>query len=174
MSPVRRDAEGRLQVGPNHESIVERLIREAMDRGEFADLPHRGERLPLPDDSAAGDLASAFHILRNAGAAPPWIEADKRARALLRERDALLEGAPGATSIARSVLRRRLVTIVERANAAIAELNAQAPTPRQQRRPLVLDRELAALDAAIRKRDTPRDGRGGAHGAAGSPTGESA
>ncbi|HSF86287.1 MAG TPA: DUF1992 domain-containing protein [Acidimicrobiia bacterium] len=30
-----------------HESVVERRIREAMDRGEFDDLPGIGE--PLPD-----------------------------------------------------------------------------------------------------------------------------
>ena len=153
MSPVRRDADGQRQVGPTFESIVERLIREAMERGEFDDLPHRGARLPLPDESAAGDMATAYHILRNAGVAPPWIEADRRARQLLDERDALLRGACGASSIARSGLRRRLVALVERANAAIAELNAEAPTPRQHRRPLVLERELEALDDAIRAPD---------------------
>lgn len=30
-----------------HESVVERRIREAMERGEFDDLPGKGE--PLPD-----------------------------------------------------------------------------------------------------------------------------
>ena len=48
-------------------------------------------RSPLPDESAAGDMATAYHILRNAGVAPPWIEADRRARHLLDERDALLQ-----------------------------------------------------------------------------------
>lgn len=150
MSPVRRDADGRRQTGPTYESVVERLIRDAMERGEFDDLPHRGARLPLPDESAAGDMAMAYHILRNAGVAPPWIEADRRARQLLDERDALLRGARGASPVTRSVLRRRLAALVARANAAIAELNAEAPTPRQHRRPLVLDREMEALDDAIR------------------------
>ena len=56
------------------------------------------------------------------------------------------------------MLRRRLVALVERANAAIAELNAEAPTCRQHRRPLVLERELAALDAAILGPDAPDAG----------------
>ena len=50
------------------------LLREARERGEFDDLPHRGARLPLPDESAAGDMATAYHILRNAGVeASPWV-----------------------------------------------------------------------------------------------------
>ena len=151
MSPIRRDEEGRRQVGPTYESIVERLIREAMDRGEFDELPYRGAPLPLPDETAAGDMASAYHILHNAGVAPPWIEAGKRVRQLLAERDVLVSQAAGASSIARSVLRRRLAALVERANAVIFELNAEAPTPRQQRRPLVLEHELPAFDARGRR-----------------------
>jgi len=151
MSPIRRDEEGRRQVGPTYESIVERLIREAMDRGEFDELPYRGAPLPLPDETAAGDMASAYHILHNAGVAPPWIEAGKRVRQLLAERDVLVGQAAGASSIARSVLRRRLAALVERANAVIFELNAEAPTPRQQRRPLVLEHELPAFDARGRR-----------------------
>jgi hypothetical protein len=44
----RRDAEGRLEVGPSWESLVDRQIREAMAEGKFDDLPHRGK--PLPND----------------------------------------------------------------------------------------------------------------------------
>jgi DnaJ homologue, subfamily C, member 28, conserved domain len=70
--PIRRDGEGKPAVGPTWESLTERLIREAMERGEFDDLPYKGERLPIDDDTYAGDKALAFHVLRNAGAAPPW------------------------------------------------------------------------------------------------------
>ena len=80
MSVPRRDAEGRLQIGPSWESLVERQIREAMDGGAFDDLPYQGERLPLEDDSAAGEWAMAHRMLRSAGMAPPWIESDKEAR----------------------------------------------------------------------------------------------
>ena len=37
----------------------------------------------------------AHRMLRNAGAAPPWIEADKAVRRLLDERDKLLAGRDG-------------------------------------------------------------------------------
>jgi hypothetical protein len=104
---------------------------------------------PLPDDSAAGDMALALHVLRNGGVLPPWIEADKRARQLLLGHDAILRRAAGASSVARSYWHRRLTALVEQVNRAVAELNAEAPTTAQQRRPLVLERELAALDVAI-------------------------
>ena len=95
--PVSRlDAEGRRQVAPSWESLVERQLREAMEEGAFDGLPYQGERLPMDDDSAAGDWAMAYRMLRNAGAAPPWIEADKDVRRLLERRDAIVSRAPVA------------------------------------------------------------------------------
>ena len=132
------------------ETLIERKIREAMEEGVFDDLPHQGARLPLQDDSAAGDWALAFRMLRNAGAAPPWIESDKAVRALLGERDRLLDrasrrgpdGVPGA--------RRELVRIVEAANRAIERVNAEAPTDRQHRRALDRAVEVGRLERAAR------------------------
>ena len=34
----RRDAEGRMQVGPDWETLIERQIREAMEEGRFDSL----------------------------------------------------------------------------------------------------------------------------------------
>lgn len=148
--PIRRDAEGKPIAGPTWESLSERLIREAMERGEFDDLPHKGERIPLDDDSLAGDRALGFHVLRNAGVAPPWIEADKDVRQLLKARDRLLERAPEArTEIGRERLRAELARIVAAANDSIDRLNAEAPTPAQHRRRLDLAAELSALNAAM-------------------------
>lgn len=144
--PRRRDAEGREQIAPTWESLVERQIREAMDDGRFDRLPYRGERLPLDDDSAAGDWASAYRILRNAGAAPPWIEADKEVRALLQRRETILARAPRSSPWARGRDRAELEQVVSAVNAAIARLNAEAPTDRQHRQPLRLADELAAFD----------------------------
>jgi hypothetical protein len=92
----------------------------------------------------------AFRILRNAGVAPPWIEADKEARALLARRDAILAHAPDATPYRFARLRRELEDAVIEANAAIARLNAEAPSDRQHRVPLDLAGELARLEAARR------------------------
>lgn len=148
MSAIRRDDQGRLQVDPPWESLADRLIREAHERGEFDVLPFRGKPLPRPDDAYAGEMAMAFSILRNAGAAPPWIEADMEVRSLLAERDALHRRARLAGPLARSHYRREMRRIVEQHDRAIAVLNAEAPTVRQHRLPLDEARELEALDAS--------------------------
>jgi hypothetical protein len=145
--PSRIDEHGNRHVAPTWESLVDRQIREAMEDGRFDDLPFRGEPIPLEDDSLAGEWALAFHMLKNAGVAPPWIEADKDVRALLDRRDALLARAATASPLARSRYRKDLERLVVEINAAIARLNAEAPTDRQHRRPLRLADELARFDA---------------------------
>ncbi len=134
---------------PPREALIERQIREAQQSGAFDDLPYRGERIPLDDESAAGDWALAHHVLKNAGMVPPWIGTDREVRALLARRDAILERAERAvTTIARDRDRRELEDVVAAANRAIAILNHEAPTDRQHRRRLDLAEELAALERA--------------------------
>jgi hypothetical protein len=145
MSPQRREPDGSRQVGPSWESLVERQIRQAMDDGAFDDLPHAGARLPLEDDAAAGEWAMAFRILRNAGVAPPWIEADKEVRTHLAALERLLDRAVVLTPAARGRLRREAAAMVDAANRAIARLNAEAPTDRLHRRPLDRDEVLDRL-----------------------------
>jgi len=149
MSVQRRDAEGRLQIGPSWESLVERQIREAMDGGAFDDLPYQGERLPLEDESAAGEWAMAYRMLRNAGIAPPWIESDKEARKQLAALEALIARAPAISPASHNSARRELAQILAAANRAIARVNAEAPTVRQHRRPLDPVVETARLDEAL-------------------------
>lgn len=148
--PSSIDEHGVRHVGQTWERLIDRQIREAMEAGKFDDLPYRGEPLPAEDDAYAGEWAMAFHVLRNAGAAPPWIEADKQVRELLARRDALVAAAASATPYARRRDRAALESLVVEHNAAVARLNAEAPTDRQHRRPLQLDTELARYDAAAR------------------------
>lgn len=138
-------------VAPTWESLIERQLREAMEAGEFDDLPHQGQPLPRDDEAYAGDWAIAFRMLRNAGAAPPWIEADKEVRRLLAQRDALLArvaATPSSRGVASRSDRTALEALVRQVNAAIARLNAEAPTDRQHRRPLDIAAELERLTAA--------------------------
>ena len=51
---------------PSRELLIDRQIREAQEAGKFDELPYRGERIPLEDDSQAGEWALAHHILKNA------------------------------------------------------------------------------------------------------------
>jgi hypothetical protein len=139
------------------ETLIERKIREAMEEGAFDDLPHQGARLPLQDDSAAGEWALAYRMLRNANAAPPWIESDKAVRALLDERDRLFVRAARRSAQGNARARVELVRIVEDVNRAIERVNAEAPTERQHRRPLDLTVELDRLERAARG-ETPEGG----------------
>ena len=150
----QRDPERPDPAEPSHqklrETLVERQIREAIDDGRFDGLPHQGKRLPLEDDSLSGDRAMAHRLLRNAGVAPAWIEADKQARALLDKRDGLLRRAPRLRVFARKRARDELRRVVDAANRAIVRVNIEAPTDRQQRLLLDLEIEMARFERAAR------------------------
>ena len=67
------------------ESLVDRLIRESMERGEFDDLPGSGEPIDLAENPFEDpDLRTAHRLLRNAGFAPAWIEERKDIEATFR------------------------------------------------------------------------------------------
>jgi hypothetical protein len=93
-------------------------------------------------------------VLKNAGFAPPWIEADKEVRDLLARRDAIVEraaaGSPPSIMGGRRD-RAALEKLVAEINAAIGRLNAGAPTLQQHRRPVVLADELVRYDEACRR-----------------------
>lgn len=60
------------------ESLVEKKIREAMEEGEFDNLPGKGRPVDLTENPFEDpDLRMAHRLLRNAGFAPPWIEERK-------------------------------------------------------------------------------------------------
>lgn len=120
-----------------------------MDEGAFEALPYQGERLPVEDDSAAGDWAMAHRMLKSAGLAPPWVESDKEVRRLLAELDAIVERAPRTSTPSRGRLRRDHEATVQAANQAIQRANAQAPTDRQHRRPLDPAAEADRLERAL-------------------------
>ena len=150
----RVDADGNVQVGPNWDTLIERQIRDAMGSGKFDELPHKGKSLPNDENPYAGDMALGFHILKNAGVAPPWIEANKEAGELLAKHDAILERAasgPRPSVFARNRDRQTLTDLVVRANKAIAKVNLEAP-PSTVRRPLLdLEQELERYESACRR-----------------------
>src|SRR5262249_40909486 len=122
MSPTHRTPDGERHVGPTWESLIDRQIREAKERGEFENLPHQGRPLPLEDDRLAGDHAMAFRMLRDAGFAPPWIETDKEVRAILARRDDLLARARRGSGTGAARAEADLASIVRDANDAISRL----------------------------------------------------
>lgn len=55
--------------------IAERKIQEAMENGEFDNLPNKGKPLNLEEDLfIPQDLRLAYRILRNANCLPPELE----------------------------------------------------------------------------------------------------
>ena len=56
------------------ESAVDRVIRQAMEEGEFNDLPGEGKPLDINDDpNTPPDLQLAYKIMRDNGIAPNWV-----------------------------------------------------------------------------------------------------
>ena len=63
------------------ERVAEKRINEAIQRGEFDNLPGSGEPLNLEDDrQIPDDLRLAYKILRNADCLPPELELKKEIR----------------------------------------------------------------------------------------------
>ena len=57
---------------PGYEKIVEQRIKEAMEKGEFDNLPGKGKPIPLEDDShVPEELRLAYKLLKNADCLPP-------------------------------------------------------------------------------------------------------
>src|SRR5262245_21630548 len=57
------------------ESVLDKKIREAMERGEFDDLSGKGQPIDLAENPFEDpDWRLAHRMLRNAGFAPAWIE----------------------------------------------------------------------------------------------------
>ena len=68
------------------ESQAEKLLREAIERGEFDNVEGKGKPLDLRESPFEDpDLRTVHRLLRNAGFAPAWIEEQKD---IARELDA--------------------------------------------------------------------------------------
>lgn len=62
-----------------YENIIDQKIREAMERGDFNNLKGAGKPQNLErDPNVPPDWELAFHVLKNAGYAPDWIETRKQ------------------------------------------------------------------------------------------------
>lgn len=91
MSPVRHEGDQRVPVS-DWGSHVDKMIREAQARGVFDNLPGTGKPLNLDDENPYNvEWVSAFRLVKNAGAAPLWIELDKEIRQETAALEALLE-----------------------------------------------------------------------------------
>lgn len=76
---------------PGYQDVVERRIREALQKGDFENLPGRGEPLKLEDDRhIPEDLRLAYKVLKNADCLPPEVQLRKE---IIQMKD-MLESIP--------------------------------------------------------------------------------
>ncbi len=74
------------------EGVADKAIREAIERGDFENLPGQGKPLDLSENPfTPREWRLAYKILKDAGAAPEWIEQDKEIRGELQALAAMLE-----------------------------------------------------------------------------------
>lgn len=143
-----------------HESWIERLIREAMESGEFDNLAGSGQPLDLGDDAATPpDLRMAYKLLRDNNLAPEWIIIGKE---LAAARPALLNTLRRAAqryrraygNLAAAKMRWEQAQAefrggAERYNRKAQTYNLKAPPGVAHKLLIVVDREIQrALDDA--------------------------
>src|SRR4051794_5609080 len=144
----RQDAQPERPVGRGRRiwrDLVEEILGEARENGEFDNLPGKGKPLRLEDDVYAGDKALAYHLLKNNDLAPPEIErgrqidaeikrADEILAMLHRRRNALLGGGrvPSAGdrrvyNLVRDNAEASYREVLREANSNTLSLNITAP-----------------------------------------------
>jgi DnaJ family protein C protein 28 len=141
--------------------LIEKKIREALEKGEFDDLPKSGS---LPAEDMAGvpeDMQLAMHVLKTQGFAPDWIEQDKALRARLTEarqsvawswsyyRNAHATATTYAERAAADadwrLARARFEASIAQLNKDVFNHNLRVPSIQLQRLPLRLSEEYEAL-----------------------------
>ena len=138
------------------ESLVEKRIREAMEQGDFDDLPGKGQPVDTSENPFEDpELRMAHRLLRNAGFAPAWIEERKDIGAELETAITLLarahrvygRGTPDSDSAEASwqhclaEFREKVTTL----NKRIQAYNLKIPAAVFQRPPIIADREIKKI-----------------------------
>ena len=133
------------------ETLVEKKIREAMEAGEFDDLPGKGQPLDLRENPFEDpDLRMVHRLLRNAGFAPAWIEERKDIDAELEKarvqltRAWLLYGSDRDHDWQRNIVEFR--DKVAELNERIKIYNLKTPSAVFQRRLIDADKAIQLVE----------------------------
>ena len=136
------------------EPLIDRMIRESMDRGEFENLQGTGEPIDLSENPfEAPELRTAHRLLRNAGFAPAWIEERKdidatfqRAREVLRRARKLYWSASGEKSHDWQRALKEFRDCVGELNQRIRLYNLKAPATGFHRSIIDVDQVVSDLN----------------------------
>lgn len=133
------------------ESAVDRAIRQAMEDGEFTNLPGEGQPLDLNDDpNTPPDLQLAYKIMRDNGIAPDWVaqggelearQTGWRTRLNAAQVEYKRSGNAETWAAARTTLSEELDTL----NRAILSYNLKLPPGIAHRPAMNMTRELERL-----------------------------
>jgi hypothetical protein len=127
------------------ELVAEARIAEAIAAGAFTGLPGAGRPLVLDDEAdVPAEWRVAFHLLRNAGFRPEWIETRREIREAAVEARARL-AAVSRVSPARASAEAAFAARAQAINRQVRDLNLKLPGPRWQIRPIDVAQELDRL-----------------------------
>lgn len=143
----------------NWESAIDRAIREAMERGDFANLPGEGKPIDLYEDAFTPDeLKLAYGILKENDLAPDWIVAGKELTAKIEAwQQSLAKTHANYQKALKDPLRQseadaawkraqeKLRTNLARLNGDITTYNLKVPMGIQHRGLLNFEREVGQL-----------------------------
>jgi DnaJ family protein C protein 28 len=132
--------------------LAEERIRAAMDEGAFDELQRRGQPLTLRSATFIDKKwRLAYHVMRNAGMAPRWIELNRDIREQLEqasEASSFALAAFAASKPARSRAIGRFRRVVADAKCLIQQLNLLIPSDRFGRPLIDAAREIVQIQLA--------------------------
>jgi hypothetical protein len=130
------------------ESAVETQIREAQERGDFDNLPGKGQ--PLPPEPWDGDWALAHHVLRQAGETLAWISLGRDIEAAQAKLQSLLRDAATVSDAERARARERYLREAAVLDTLLQEYAFAIPSRQLDRGRLPAHVAAAQFDAATR------------------------
>jgi len=106
------------------EPLIDRMIRESMDRGEFDNLPGAGQPIDLAENSyEPPELRNVHRLLRNAGFAPAWIEERKDIEAQFQQAYSKLSRAKALYCLSGDLSNHHWQRAMKEFRECIEELN---------------------------------------------------